>query len=690
MLDLGQWLAGLALCALALGPLGWGAVRVRARVLPGWSGAPAALAAALVALAGLILVTEALGAVGAFERWPVAIGCALAGLAAGAVAGRPASRALAQAPEPPAPPAAPGGNGALVAGIGAAAVAAHWAVGLAAAWREGMLSSDTLGYHMPLAARFAQDGRVFEPLFINADSTVTWLPHNNELLHAVGLVLMRSDVLSPLLPVGFLALGLLAAWTLGRPWGLGAPAMLGAAIVFSWPGLAQSQPGSANSDVVAYAPLLAAIALLACGGLARRPLLLAGLGAGLALGTKPTVMASAGALTLGVWGWLALDARAGRRPGSEAWRSAAAWAGMLALGAAPWFLRNLVVTGNPLPWFGLELGPLSIPDAGNAVGDSISRYLTDTEVWRSVFGPGLKRAMGTAWPLVVLAGLGGALASVVRPRSAALRVAGIVSLLAAAFYLVTPNGAAGPPGFPVFFENAVRYSMPALALGLALLPLWRPLERAARSWWWAAGSGLVLAVTIRAAGFQTLERVRLAVFCALAALVAALWLWRRRRGDGPVRAAPALAAVAALSAVALVAGGGWAVVERYQDGRYAAGEFAFTRAVHHARFATGGFYESYPFYGADLSNHVREIGRRGAHGRFGPLPDCRAWRAALARYDPGWVAVAPREQRLFGRGAPPAAAAWTATIPGATVVLARPDGARVYRLSRPPGAAGCA
>ena len=390
-----------------------------------------------------------------------------------------------------------------------------------------MLGSDTLGYHMPLAARFAQDGRVFDPLFINADSTVTWLPHNNELLHATGLLLMRSDVLSPLVPVAFLLLALLAAWTIGRPWGLGAPALLGAAVVFAWPGLARSQPGSANSDVVAYAPLLAGIAMLVSGGLARRPLLLAGLGAGLALGTKPTVMASVGALTLAVWAWLALDARAGRRAPRDAWGSAAAWAAMLAIGAAPWFLRNLVATGNPLPWFGLDLGPLSIPDAGNAVGDSISRYLTDTEVWREVFGPGLRRAMGTAWPLIVALGLGGALAALVRGRSPALRAAGFVAVLAAAFYLVTPNGAAGPPGFPVFFENAVRYSMPALALGLALLPLWPPLERAAASWWWAAGAGIVLLVTIRAAGFDTLERVRLVVFAVLAALVVGAWLLRR-------------------------------------------------------------------------------------------------------------------------------------------------------------------
>lgn len=687
MLDFGQWLAGLALCALALGPPAWGAARVRARVLPGWDGAPGVLAASLVALALLIVVAEALGAVGAFDRWPLALGAALAGLCAGAVAGPGAREPLPQAPAPPAPPPAPGGNGALVAGLGAAAVAAHWAVGLAAAWRGGMLGSDTLGYHMPLAARFAQDGRVFEPLFVNADSTVTWLPHNNELLHAIGLLLMRSDVLSPLVPVAFLALALLAAWTIGRPWGLGAPAMLGAAVVLAWPGLAQTQPGSANSDVVAYAPLLAAIALLACGGLARRPLLLAGLGAGLALGTKPTVMAAVGALTLAVWALLALDARAGRRPGREAWRTAAGWAGMLALGAAPWFLRNLIVTGNPLPWFGLELGPISIPDAGNAVGDSISRYLTDTDVWRSVFGPGLRRAMGTAWPLIVVAGLGGALAALVRGRTPALRAAGFVALLAAAFYLVTPNGAAGPPGFPVFFENAVRYSMPALALGLALLPLWARLERAARSWWWIAGSAIVLAVTIRAAGFETLERVRLEVFVVLAALVVAVWAWHRRAGSGGLPR-PALAA-AALTGIVIVAGGGWAVAERYQDGRYATGEFAFARGIHHARFATGGFYETYPFYGDDLSNRVREIGRRGPHGEFGPVRACGAWRAALAADRAGWVAVASREQRLFGRGGAPRAATWTRTIPGATLVLARPDGARVYRLVRLPAASGC-
>ncbi len=688
MLGFGGWVAGLALGALALGPLLWGAARLRGRLLPGWAGPPGLLGTALATLIMLLLVSEALGAVGALDRWPLAITAALAGLAVGLACGRPPAAALPQAPPPPAPAPAPGGQGALVAGLGAAALLAHWAVGLASAWREGMLSSDTLGYHMPLAARFAQDGRVFDPLFINADSTVTWLPHNNELLHATGLLLMRSDVLSPLVPVAFLLLALLAAWTIGRPWGLGAPALLGAAVVFAWPGLARSQPGSANSDVVAYAPLLAGIAMLVSGGLARRPLLLAGLGAGLALGTKPTVMASVGALTLAVWAWLALDARAGRRAPRDAWGSAAAWAAMLAIGAAPWFLRNLVATGNPLPWFGLDLGPLSIPDAGNAVGDSISRYLTDTEVWREVFGPGLRRAMGTAWPLIVALGLGGALAALVRGRSPALRAAGFVAVLAAAFYLVTPNGAAGPPGFPVFFENAVRYSMPALALGLALLPLWPPLERAAASWWWAAGAGIVLLVTIRAAGFDTLERVRLVVFAVLAALVVGAWLLRRGgRAAPPSRLALGAGAAALL---VLVVAGGWAVADRYQDGRYATGKFAFTRLIpREARVATAGFYEAYPLYGPDLGHRVREIGRRGPHGAFGPVSGCGAWRAALAHERAGWVAVASREARLFGRGAPPAAAGWTAGVPGAERVLALPDGARVYRLVRPPDPAGC-
>ena len=62
--------------------MGLAAVRIRARLLPGWEGAPARLVEAVIGLSILTLVLQLLGAVGLFEpvaivAVPVAIGAAV-------------------------------------------------------------------------------------------------------------------------------------------------------------------------------------------------------------------------------------------------------------------------------------------------------------------------------------------------------------------------------------------------------------------------------------------------------------------------------------------------------------------------------------------------------------------------------------------------------------------------------------
>ena len=71
-------------------PLALGAVRLRRRLLPDWTGAPAALAVTVMVLAGLLLVGTVAGSVGLLGRGAVVLGCL--GLALGAAAfGRPPS-----------------------------------------------------------------------------------------------------------------------------------------------------------------------------------------------------------------------------------------------------------------------------------------------------------------------------------------------------------------------------------------------------------------------------------------------------------------------------------------------------------------------------------------------------------------------------------------------------------------------
>ena len=90
-----------------------------------------------------------------------------------------------------------------------------------------MLTFDTLWYHGPFAARIADTGSVWgmhftDPLYLN------WFyPENSELLHAAGIVLFNRDIFSPLVNFGWLGVALLAAWCIGRPYGVAPLSLVG-------------------------------------------------------------------------------------------------------------------------------------------------------------------------------------------------------------------------------------------------------------------------------------------------------------------------------------------------------------------------------------------------------------------------------------------------------------------------------
>ncbi|MFI5028820.1 MAG: hypothetical protein ACHQCF_07565, partial [Solirubrobacterales bacterium] len=80
MLGVGRYLLGVAELAILAGFATLGANRVRARLLPTFSGSPAWLATAVLTLALLIGVAELLGTFGLFQPLPYVLGVALLGL----------------------------------------------------------------------------------------------------------------------------------------------------------------------------------------------------------------------------------------------------------------------------------------------------------------------------------------------------------------------------------------------------------------------------------------------------------------------------------------------------------------------------------------------------------------------------------------------------------------------------------
>jgi hypothetical protein len=135
---LGDYALGVAGLAAIAASLGLAAARVRARLLPGWRGAPAWLADAILALGALILISELLGLIGILMGVPLVIVSVVAGgavfLGLGRAAGGPPRvRGEAKprvAPEG-APPAAPEPRKdwqAIAAAAISLLVAAQWAV----------------------------------------------------------------------------------------------------------------------------------------------------------------------------------------------------------------------------------------------------------------------------------------------------------------------------------------------------------------------------------------------------------------------------------------------------------------------------------------------------------------------------------------------------------------------------------
>jgi hypothetical protein len=717
----GSYVLSLVLLGLLVLSLGVSAVLLRRRLLPAWEGAPARLVEAITGVALLIWLSELLGVVGLFyaEVLVGASGALTVGIALATGRGKEqgwpgqvlgfSPRALSLSPSgpgekqdaapgqaTPAPSLAPS----LVAIAVVAVVFAHWGLTAADALGRGIFNFDSLWYHMPFATEMAKSHSVTGIHYTETVFTNWFYPQNSELLHSVGILLTERDTLSLFINFGWLAVAFLAAWCIGRPYGLGPWCVVAAAIVLSSHTLVVREPGAAKNDVMAAALLLAAIAILvntwvqaraegqktAAGEEGGRSAVeakglppgwavaAAGLATGLAVGTKSTALAMAAALTVAA---IAL-APVGRR-----W-AAAGWWGLPALaGGGYWYLRNLIVVGNPLPQLE-SLGPISLPHPERLQSGrpdfSIAHYATDTGVWSEYFGPGLHDAFGALWPLVIAAAVGGALVALVQRHDRVVRWMGGVALFGMVAYLFTPLSAAGADGAPAGFEINIRYAVPALLAGLAILPLSLPLSRkhspgadmpgvnppyvcsttgtssrAGRRW--ALGLlGLLLVTLVATDRLDAVLRDPDRLFGLLVALLAvglpAALLLARRRASARRIGAAGFAALALL-----VAAVGYPVQRDYLEDRFRNDDperaipgmgldsaYRWAGGVQDARIGlagtTAGFLQ-YGFYGPDLSNRVRYLGAKGPHGAFNAIPSCGEFRAAVNDAGLDYLVTAP-------------------------------------------------
>jgi hypothetical protein len=673
VVDLGSYLLGAVQLALVVVPIAFSAYRLRQRLLPAWEGAPARLVESIAFIALLIWISEILGTFGVFYAGALIVAALLVlGTVALWPAGPVSDSGLSRPGESSesSPPAGESSWSLLVMALVIAATVFSWAVTTKHALDRGIFNFDSLWYHMPFAVDMVQTHSVVGMHHVETVFTNWFYPQNSELLHAVGILLTGRDTLSLFLNFGWLAVAFLAAYCVGRPYGCGALTVVAAAILLACHTLVVRDPGAAKNDLAAAALLLASIAILVEAwahrrdenaltpamreetrsrhGMDRWAVAGAGLAAGLAAGTRVTGLAMAAALTVAV---IVLAPR-GRRVAAFGW-----WFLPALAGGGFWYLRNLVVAGNPLPEVE-SLGPISLPHPERLQEGrpdfSIAHYLTDTSVWRHYFAPGLHEAFGALWPLVVFGAAVGALLAIFRGRDRIVRWVGAVALFGLVAYLFTPLSAAGAEGEPVGFGINIRYVIPALLAGIVLVPLDRWVDGKKQQWGLLGALVLVFLLTNRPDdALHDPARVFALAFVLVVVGIPALLLYGRSRGTSLT---PLLAATAAL--LLAVVAIGYPLQRHYLDGRFAnAGSrdeqipgmdlnkaYRWARDVDHARIGlvgtTAGF-AGYGFYGTDLTNHVTYLGEDGPHGAFNAIPTCAAFRAAVNAADLDYLVTAP-------------------------------------------------
>ncbi len=690
-MSFGDYLLGVIGVAAVAIPMALGAVRLRRRLLPGWEGAPARLAEAVLAVALLTVLLQVLGAFGILVPAVLVPAALLVGLALYYGFWVDYDRADADAPPSPEIPLPQ----TLLALAAAAFVAAHWATGLQDVWARGMLTFDTLWYHGPFAARIADTGSVWgmhfvDPLYLN------WFyPQNSELLHAAGIVLFNRDIASPLVNFGWLGVTFLAAWCIGRPYGVAPLSLTAVAIAMDTGPMVPREAGTPATDTAPVALLLAAAAILINAWAARgdrpaaatpdggpegtpaeprsqsrrptppigdRPpsgpppavqplgaLLVAGLAMGIALGTKLTISGATAVFAIGVLFVVP--------PGVRRKALGVFIAGVVAT-AGFWFLRDLIHSGNPLPWI-RHLGPIDLPGPNRGLEGrddfTVAHYIfsnPSTGLWRAYFLNPIENLLGPLWFLILGGAAAGAVIAVWRPRSPAVRLAGVVTIAAGIAYLFTPLTAAGPEGHPLAFGINLRYLTPGLALGLALLPLEPRLSPARWRLPLIAGGLVALFLTSHYSDanvawegdFASIPWAALIGIVLVGAPVGLAVLGRRS----------ALAAGLAGAALAIaIAAVGWERHDDYFAHRYDRAEdfrFQLDDAVRWAKptdglriavAGTSGAYNQYGFYGDDLSNYVQYVGRHLPEADFRRIEQCGAFREALNAGDYDYLITTP-------------------------------------------------
>lgn len=656
----GSYIAGCLAVIGIVAALGLGGYWLRRWIVPEFSGALARLGDATLAVAMLLISLEILGTLSALRfGWIVLVTIAI-GLGA-ALLGYWKAPDRGEEVKPPAVT-----KWALILAVAVASfTVAEWTFPSQLNLDLGMFGGDTTWYHMPFAATMAQEHSTVHLHFTDPLRLAAWFyPQSSELIHGAAIVLFKSDWLSPLINLFWVAIALLACWCVGRPYKVGPATLIAGAIILDSGVMIETQPGEARNDIMGLAFLVAFAAFLINGHqrrapqegtavqdapergaalLDKGPLVLAGIAGGLAISVKTTFLVPVVAIGIGVF----LFSGKGRR-----WTTAWILALSMLIVGGYWYLRAAIKSGgNPIPI--TKFGPLHLPVPDQMPLDprprfAVAHYLADPTVYRRWFFPQLENALGPLWPLILIMAVAAAVFIVWRSNNKILRVIAAAALLTAVVYVFTPLTAAGQEGSPTGFFTNTRYLIPGLILAMVMLPIARPLRAPDRR---AEMTLLFLAAVYWITVLTTPKWYSTYIFGTIFLTLALVWtptalLMGRSRGYMSRRVVAAAAALILVLAVVL----GRDQQIQYADQHYKKttlflGEggpqdaYAFAQRLQHQRIGIVGSSEiifgQYGFFGNPPTNEVEYIGVPGPHGAYRLATTCEQFmeRVNAGNYD---------------------------------------------------------
>ena len=407
---------------------------------------------------------------------------------------------------------------------------------------------DTTAYHITNLVTWVHQHSIWELPFQNTGFFTATHPGNGELLAAPMLLATGSDQLVYTVNILFGAIAVLACAMIARELdarpdlgALAALALVGAPIVFG------TQAHSLATDLAAAAGVLVGVAALLRARRSRdhRWVTVAGCALGFSMGSKYT--------TLILVPVIAAVAVAALRPRI---RTFAMLVPGIALLAGPWFLRNLVATGNPVFPQAVRFGGVELFPAGASPVLYFDTTILEHLVHRNSDVLSLWATIGRDWHgpmlLVIAAGIGCAILRRRRGQTAAIIA---LALLAAAVYLVTPFTGGGPDGDPSLVASNIRYTMAFSVLAIALAAAAAPARFVVGLS--AIGIAYDIAWMVRGHGFRsdldlTSPRIGLVVAAAALAVVIAFVVGGGRRiVPSGARLAPAILATAVIASAGL-------------------------------------------------------------------------------------------------------------------------------------------